>query len=410
MGRPLNKKYFGNRNIGTGGYDTTNSNQPAGDDRIGGEGIAGITVTAPGNYIDRLPTFATFADPTLPDGVRCQSVLHSVAQSASVFGTDYGTGYQYGQIITDSNGSTWRVTALRVVNVVKTANGTNYDNDNFIYFDSAIDSHWTTDLRLDVVSNSAGALGDFTVTQYGVWTGSTAPTSVTCTTANTRGGVDQNASGAAFTLTWGVAALEIVDSADYAFGTTYAYGTDNVQVGATVPAGGTGVKISVGFSPDHIAITEKGSGYVGTEVLTISTAPNPGESRATATFVFTTDSGAVGSATNQENAILAYGWVDGGREVVDIVKQVSSRRYRLKGADGYVRAAILVAHQSNGADQVDVTATDSAGKEYWVTKITAHKANLTRKDGSGGYVFATGAQVPWSFTTTANGRVIIANA
>jgi hypothetical protein len=396
MGRPLNKKYFGNRNIGVNGYDTVDYNAPADDDKIGGEGIASILFSNPGNYINRLPTFASFSDPSLPDGVRAQTVLHSRAQNATPLSGARGGGYAYGQIITDTNGSTWRVTALRVVAVSKTANGSNYDNDNDIVFDSAIDAKWTTALTMSVDTNSAGALGNFTVTQYGVWTGSGAPTHVICTTANTRNGADQNASGAEFNLDYGVESVELVASADYAYGTSYAYGASNVQVGATVPAGGTGVQLDVGFGAHHIVVTQKGSGYIGSETVTFTTTSGGGEVTAVGTFVLTTDSGAVGSATNQENAIVAYGWVDGAREIVDIIKQTSSRRYRLKGADGYVRSAILVAHSSNANSQVDVTAYDSDNNQYWVTKITAHKALLTRKISGNGQ-FATGTNVKWTF-------------
>jgi hypothetical protein len=45
MGRPLNKKYFGNFNIGTGGYTPVPGGNIGGDDGIGGEGLASITTS-----------------------------------------------------------------------------------------------------------------------------------------------------------------------------------------------------------------------------------------------------------------------------------------------------------------------------------------------------------------------------
>ena len=65
MGRPLNKKYFGNRNIG--------SASTTADDKIGGEGVASIDNPVPGSIIisntyKHFPTL-TVAAPGLPGGV-----------------------------------------------------------------------------------------------------------------------------------------------------------------------------------------------------------------------------------------------------------------------------------------------------------------------------------------------------
>ena len=90
MGRPLNKKYFGNRN--TGSASTTSDNYG-----IGGEGIASFNITNGGNYINRLPTLTAFTAPSLPTGVTFAGVLHSHAQNASP--NAKGTGYQIGDIL-----------------------------------------------------------------------------------------------------------------------------------------------------------------------------------------------------------------------------------------------------------------------------------------------------------------------
>jgi hypothetical protein len=68
MGRPLSKKYFGNRNIGTTG---------TADNFIGGEGIASITLGAANNssgYTAGL-TQINIATPTIPNGVRAVGSL-----------------------------------------------------------------------------------------------------------------------------------------------------------------------------------------------------------------------------------------------------------------------------------------------------------------------------------------------
>lgn len=81
MGRPLNKKYFGNRNVGTTG---------TGDDGIGGNRIASVTLGTLGSYTTR-PT-VTFSDPDLlgVGGVRATGTVTSEVLSATISG---GTGY-----------------------------------------------------------------------------------------------------------------------------------------------------------------------------------------------------------------------------------------------------------------------------------------------------------------------------
>jgi hypothetical protein len=65
MGRPLNKRFFGNRNVGTTG--TT-------DDGIGGQGLASISVATAGNFVvnntyQNFPQL-TITAPQLPTGVQ----------------------------------------------------------------------------------------------------------------------------------------------------------------------------------------------------------------------------------------------------------------------------------------------------------------------------------------------------
>lgn len=88
MGRPLNKKYFGNRNIGSASTTT--------DDGIGGSSVSSVTLNALGSYTTR-PT-VTFATPTLPGGVRATGTITSEALSAVV--TEAGTGYEVGDLLT----------------------------------------------------------------------------------------------------------------------------------------------------------------------------------------------------------------------------------------------------------------------------------------------------------------------
>ncbi len=102
MGRPLNKKYFGNRNIGTGGDQTSgglSNSQNYADDRIGGgflQSISNGTVGA----IQINDTYKTFpsllvAAPTMPDGVTATTAV--VWEIATIVLSSAGTGYTNNQ-------------------------------------------------------------------------------------------------------------------------------------------------------------------------------------------------------------------------------------------------------------------------------------------------------------------------
>lgn len=302
MGRPLNKKYFGNRNIGSTSVTT--------DDGIGGGFIASATIDTAGSYTSA--TTATFAAPTLPGGVTATGDLVYEVISATISG---GTGYGATQ--------TFDLT-------VNTADGT---------------------AVLNVTSDAGGAIDTVnSVTTAGTFTDISAVTSVSGGTGN---------DDAVPVLTYGI---------------------------------------------KDITITEQGSGYETLPAITI------GAGAGAATAVFGVDSGAPGSATNQENAIIAYAYVTGGsNKVGDIVKQVSSRRYKVKTADGTMVCTLVTDGVADAAGEMTITATDSSSKTYYVKKLTAHKALLV-PFGTAGHEFAANTSVQWTFgAATLNSTVTIAN-
>ena len=78
MGRPLNKKYFGNRNIGS--TATT-------DNGIGGEGVASVTIAGTNNNYIAVPT-ATFANNVVANTLTANVVTANVTTSTiSLSGT-----------------------------------------------------------------------------------------------------------------------------------------------------------------------------------------------------------------------------------------------------------------------------------------------------------------------------------
>ena len=102
------------------------------------------------------------------------------------------------------------------------------------------------------------------------------------------------------------------------------------------------------------------------------------------------------STTNQENAILIYAKTTSGgsAQIGDIQKQTNARSYKVRTADG-TAVCKLVASGSPAVCQAYVNATDSDGGTYYVTKLTAHKALVTRNSGT---MFATGTTVKWAFS------------
>lgn len=318
MGRPLAKRFFGNRNIGTAA--TT-------DDGIGGEGVASAAVTVAGSYTTLRPTF-TFTAPTIVGGVTALGTVTSEVLSATISG---GTGY--------GNAQTFDLT-------VNTAGGT------------AI---------LNVTSDAGGAI-------------------VTVNSYTSRGSFE---------------AISAVTSISGGLGNN-----DAVPV--------------LTYRGKSIIITNSGSGYAAAP--TIAGYVNRGGITVN-TIVLTTDSGPVGSSTNQENAILAYAYVTANSLPADIQAQKGSHRYLVATSEGSA-VCKLVAATPAAVGEMTITATDSAACTYYVTKLTAHRAVLV-PFGGGSYVFpVTGTNadgssiyqsVKWAFATTdawydAATTVVIANA
>ena len=155
-----------------------------------------------------------------------------------------------------------------------------------------------------------------------------------------------------------------------------------------------------------VTVTEKGSGY--TTAPTATCTLGGGTGNPTLTAALTVSTGAVSSATNQENTILMTAFLTGGSAVrVDIKKQVSTNRYKV--TDG-TRTGIVKLKSSvaTAAGEGSVRLVDSVGGTYFATKITAHKATITRGTGT---AFATGSSVKWNMIAAVLGdSLLIDNA
>jgi hypothetical protein len=165
----------------------------------------------------------------------------------------------------------------------------------------------------------------------------------------------------------------------------------------------------INFKVKSATINQKGSGYTGAETFTVTTYSMTTGAAPAGTIVLTTDSGRVSSSTNQENAIIAYAKTTSGgtSKAADIIKQSGARRFKVKTSDG-TAICKLKSSAVSAEGEMTITATDTTGGTYFVTKISAHKVTVTRGNGT---AFATGASVPWTFVSPAPaGYVTIPNA
>jgi hypothetical protein len=434
MGRPLNKKYFGNRNIGTGGDQTigTQSNsQNYADDRIGGEGFAGVTFGASvadtsygsGAYLNKVPHITAIGAPSIPGGVQAAAdvvtvkAVHGVVNQA---GTPNGADYLTGDILTVTTGSPttpakFTVGALKVSGfTIVTGNDGNtahgYAVGDALNFDNGVVLTVATIDGTGGYPADRGVVTTLTLTNAGSYTGVTPPTgTVGQTDPNQVGG-----RGLTVNFSWGVRNVTVLVAGVYPIvaGSANTTSVTHADLSASTAAGCT---LDVYYGVNTIQVTEKGSGYRGTETVTF-TAADAGlsETRATGTMVLTTDSGAVGSATNQENAIVIRANTSGGgttAKVGDIIRQVSTRRYKVRTADG-IKVCQLGTDDTPAPAGAYIKATDNNGNTYFVTKLTAHRATLTQWTDaeSGPWLFANNESAVWTFGSTTLTTVQIENA
>jgi hypothetical protein len=199
MGRPLNKKYFGNRNVGT--------SSTTADDGIGGKGVASVTIAVNNSsgYTNGSTTQAVFSAPTTPGGVTATGtiVTHSVGAltdkttftasgtgvtAAATYGSasaplastsaQSGTGATF--IVTKTSGTAYSSTIT--VTVVDPGAGYALTNTIKILGSALGGADVTNDLTLTVATfvTATGAIKSITITDQG--SGYTAAPTITLNT------------------------------------------------------------------------------------------------------------------------------------------------------------------------------------------------------------------------------------
>jgi hypothetical protein len=394
MGRPIKKKFFANLNApyqnqatgGTTGY--------------GGEGVASYGTIVAGSGWASTPTVTVSAPDFAFDGAATATVQANF-KALSAVATAAGSGYNYGNVLTQTTGvtgiaATWTVSAIKTGTMTILNDGTNCDvNDEIEYSGTYGGGTWTTPLRIRVTGAAGGNVTGFTVVTPGVWSGATRPTTtVGATFTQVVDGTDHDAADLSFTFNndWGVSAVTKTTDGDYVAFTSGAKAT------TVSPAGGTGATLTITSVLESVDVLTPGRGYTATSDAAIAFSGGTG---AAATAVLT---------SSYQNGLRINAFVKGGSSAVlgDIMKQEASHRYLVKTAQGQSQCK-LVASDTPAEGQMNLIATDANGSTYWVTKLTARRCVLTRRTMSTAYLFATNGSAGWNITTAVAGKVSIAN-
>lgn len=197
-----------------------------------------------------------------------------------------------------------------------------------------------------------------------------------------------------------VASVTVVtgDSDAYDAADTVEFSAPQITGGAA--ATGT-IVVDVDGAVTGITVVTAGSGYTSAPTVTITTSTGT-QTTLTLTAVLTT------GAAARQNGIKCEAQIGAGSEVTtgDIIKQAGSKRYKVQTSDG-TAVCKLVTTAALGANEMSITATDSAGGTYFVKKLTARKAVLVPINGT---QFATSLTAKWTFgSAIVDSVVTIAN-
>jgi hypothetical protein len=403
MGRPLNKKYFGNKNLAADGTFT------ATDAGLGGQEVASVTVTA-GSYTVA-PTLL-FPRPLLEgDGaVRATGTPTFKVLTATISGgTNYGNAQTFDLTVTTAAGSA-------VLNVTSTAGGA------ITTVNSITNAGVFTGISaVTGISGGAGSGATVTITAYGLL-GATitnagsgylgqdivTPRPTITAAANTGNVVTVSSTrnlvpGAKLDITGTtigniVAGQYFVLTVLSATTITIANSYANFIAGTPfVPASTTASGTMTATVGQHLVIAlSGGTGSGGAMSAVLSTAP--------ATVSTTTGNAFTGILATAYITTKAIG-------LTDIVKQTGSRRYKVTNSDGTGTVYLVDGTNALTAGQMTITAVDSAGGTYWVTKLTTHRAVLVPNTGTQFPLINNLPQtVPWTLgTPTLNVNVQIDN-
>ena len=363
MGRPIHKKYFGNTSVPP----------------IGGEGVASIAIGGTNTNKTAVPAIV-IAAPQLPEGV--QAVARARMEVETIINFTSGAGYTPGQVLTLTGGTgtqatiTVNTTSVATVTVTAGQGGTGYTTGDVVTIQGG-----TGTLATATVIANAGVVTGFSTFTPGSYTVN--PTTLLGAATVKTGGTGDDA--LQVDITMGLGTVTLTTAGDYT-----ALPADISIVGHS---GTGGALFNLDYKVKSVEVTTAGSGYMTAPAIT---------TQGGTTFTATLTSGTGGNAITMTGRIVA-----GSTVQLDVIKQTGSRRYLVKNGST-VGVVKLVGDAVDAAGEANIVATDSAGGTYYVTKLTAHRAILTRDTGT---QFATGQSVKWTLgAPTLNQTVKIANA
>lgn len=349
MGRPLNKKWFGNLNT------------PA----IGGEGVASIAVGGTNTNKTAVPAIV-IAAPQLADGV--QAVARAHMEVESIINFTSGAGYTPAQVLTLTGGTgtqatiTVNTTSVATVTVTSGQGGTGYVTGDVVTIQGG-----TGTLATATVIANAGVVTGFSTFTPGSYTVN--PTTLLGAATVKTGGAGDDA--LKVDIAMGVGTVTLTTAGDYT-----ALPADISIVGHT---GTGGALFNLDYKVKSVEVTTAGTGYTAAPAITTQ-----GGTTFTATL-----------AAARGNAIVATAYLTGGSaKTADIIKQSNDRRYKVKTSDGTGVCILVTDGAPNAAGEMTIKATDSAGGTYYVAKLTARKAVLVPDTGT---QFASGTSAKWTF-------------
>ena len=364
MGRPLNKKYFGNRNIGSTSTTTDNG--------IGGSAAGSVSFGGANNSsgFSAGSTQVTLSAPTIPGGVTATASL--------------GVGPVGAFLTTAARTSGTNITTFTATGTGAAVTGT------------------FTGLVQKAGGTTTGTGATFTIVKATTGTNYATGGVLTTITASAKG-------------TGYVVGDTIVIDGALLGGVTTTNDITLTVVGAVAAAG----------TITAINIVEPGSGYVTAPTFTFSTGTI---GTAGPVVAFAADTGAVGSATNEENAILAYAYIGGSLRLVDIIKQISTKRYKVRyNGTNYVArirhdaiADGTAGYTAAEGVELNMIAQDASNGTYLVRKLYNRTCTLASlainnstigiTNNTAGTVFADNKQTKWTFGSADSATVKIQNA
>jgi len=179
------------------------------------------------------------------------------------------------------------------------------------------------------------------------------------------------------------------------------YSIPAASITAPQITGGTKPTLSVvvsGTTTYTVTVVTAGSGYTSAPTITFNGSVAGGTGSATPVATLTS------GASARTNVIAPQAITVGSTNRTsgnDIMKQVGSKRFKVRSTDG-TAVCKLVAATPSAAGEMAIVATDSQSNTYWVKKLNKNKVQLVRNSLVGAtWDIIDGDTAKWTITGSA---------